>query len=193
MSVLSLLDVAVQVVRALEDMQVRFLIGGSLASSAMGTPRASLDADIVADLRAEHADELVSRLGTAFYASGDMIREAVRSRSSFNVVHIASGFKVDVFILKNRAFDRQAFERVVVRAWPGESRRDVPFCSAEDIILHKLEWYRIGGEVSERQWSDVVGVVQVQGDRLDRDYIQKWSAELQVADLWARAWEAASP
>ena len=192
MSVPNLYDVAMQVVRALEDMQVRFLVVGSLASSAMGTPRASLDADIVADLRAEHTDELVSRIGPAFYVSADMIREAVRTRSSFNVIHIASGFKVDVFVLKNRAFDRQAFERVVVRAWPTEPQRTVPFCSAEDIILHKLEWYRMGGEVSERQWSDILGVLQVQGERLNREYLRRWATDLQVVDLLERAWKEAT-
>ena len=186
---LDLHSVAMRVIRALEELNVSYQVGGSLASSAMGLPRASLDADLVAELREEHAEGLIDKLGSDFYASANMIREAVRHRSSFNVLHITSAYKVDVFVLKNRAFDRQAFDRTVQRRWPAEPHREVNFCTAEDIILYKLEWFRIGDEVSERQWHDVVGVIQVQGDRLDRQYLEKWAAQLNVADLLQRALE----
>ena len=171
------------VIQELEKLDVSYQVGGSLASSALGVPRATLDADLVADIGEEHAQPLAASLGPAFYVSAEMICEAVRHRSSFNVLHIASGFKVDVFVLKDRPFDRQAFARTILRPWPGELQRQVPFCTAEDIVLYKLEWYQMGKGISDRQWHDVVGVLRVQGERLDREYLLQWAKELKVSDL----------
>jgi hypothetical protein len=117
-----------------------------------------------------------------------MIREAVRHRGSFNVLHVATGFKVDVFVVKDRQFDRQAFARHVDRAWP-ETQRTVAFCTAEDVILYKLEWYRMGDETSDRQWSDILGVLRVQNEKLDAEYLRKWAAALKVADLLELAFD----
>jgi hypothetical protein len=175
------------VLDAFESLKIPYRIGGSLASSAMGVPRASIDADLVADVRNEHADPLAARLQPAFYASPKMIREAIRNRGSFNLLHIASGFKVDVFVVKERPFDRQAFARCTVRPWLGTSDRTVAFSTAEDVILYKLEWYRMGDEASQRQWNDVIGVLRVQGEKLDRGYMQTWAAALKVGDLLQRA------
>jgi hypothetical protein len=95
-------------------------------------------------------------------------------------------FKVDLFIAKDDLFDRAQIERRVARAVAEDSDREIYVLSAEDIILAKLRWYRMGGEQSERQWRDVAGVVSVQGDRLDFDYLYKMAATLQVEDLLAR-------
>ena len=184
--------ITLRVIEVFDLLQIPYRIGGSLASSALGVPRATLDADLVADLRLPHAEPLATALQSDFYVSVAMIREAVRGCGSFNLLHLASGFKVDVFVLKNRAFDRQAFARVVLRAWPDEHDPPVAFSTAEDILLHKLEWYRLGDEISDRHWRDIVGVIRVQSDRLDRDYLHKWSVELRVADLLDRAFEEAA-
>lgn len=172
---------------ALEALGIDYRVGGSVASSAMGVGRSTLDIDLVADLRAEHVEPLVERLAPDYYVDADAIRDAIRRRSSFNVIHLASMMKVDVFVLKARAFDREAFARVKARQVGDAPPRRFPMTSAEDIILHKLEWYRLGNEIAQRQWEDVLGVVRLQSTALDRGYLDQWARELGVADLLARA------
>jgi hypothetical protein len=130
---------------------------------------------------------LVDVLGPDFYADAAMIRDAVRGCSSFNVIHKPTMFKVDVFIPKARPFDRAQFERRVLQSLTGDEGGQVYVASPEDNILAKLHWYRLGGEVSERQWRDVLNVMRIQDQRLDLNYLRRWAAELGVADLLAEA------
>ena len=175
-----------RVALALETLQIPYLIGGSMASTAYGRIRATMDVDIVADLACGQIEPLVAILGDEFYADAEMMRQAIYHRSSFNLIHLTTMFKVDIFVSKNRPFDRQQFARRL--AWPLEpSQQTVYIASAEDVILAKLEWYRLGGEVSERQLRDIQGVLDVQGARLDRDYMQHWATTLHIADLLADA------
>jgi len=95
--------VTLLVIDALEKLGVRYLIGGSLASAIYGVPRATMDADLVADLRVEHAEALARALADAFYVDAEMIRDAVRQQRSFNVIHLETAFKVDVFVRSNRS------------------------------------------------------------------------------------------
>jgi len=176
---------------ALDALGVPYAIGGSFASALHGVMRATMDADLVADLRLEHAEPLAQALGDVFYADVEMIRDAIHHHSSFNVIHLETMFKVDVFVAKPRAFDRSQLERRQLHLLSEDPEHRVFVISAEDIILSKLEWYCIGGEVSDRQWRDVLGVLKVQGDRLDRDYIHRMAAELDVTDLVERAFEEA--
>ena len=176
------------VVEALESLGAPYRVGGSVASSALGVPRSTLDVDIVVELAEEHAEPLEQLLQRDYYVDAQMIKDAIRRTSSFNVVHLDTMVKVDVFVRKNRPFDEQAFTRKQqIQLEPGAPARTFDVTTAEDIILHKLEWYRLGGEISERQWTDVVGVIDVQGDALDRDYMSRWAVDLGVADLLARA------
>ncbi|MCA8974380.1 MAG: hypothetical protein H6704_31445 [Myxococcales bacterium] len=181
-----LLSAMTPVVEALEKLGVDVQVGGSVASSVLGVPRTTLDADLVADLGFEHVERLAQMLDADYYADADMMREAVRRRSSFNLVHYATAWKIDVFVLKRTPFGQASFRRRAnVAIVPGG--RPFSMSTAEDIILHKLTWYRAGGEVSERQWRDVVGVVEVHGEALDLDYLRRWAANLGVRDLLDRA------
>ena len=176
-------------VAALESLSVAYQVGGSIASSVFGAPRATLDVDLVAELKATHARPLVHALESRYYIDEDMILEAVRRRASFNVIHLDTALKLDVFVVKMRPFDREAFTRGIDDTLPtpdGETR-SFRFTAPEDIILHKLEWYRLGNEISERQWLDVLGVLKVQAGALDTAYLDRWAEALGLTDLLERA------
>lgn len=184
--------VTMLVADALEALGVVYAIGGSFASALHGVMRATMDADLVAGLRPEQADPFVRALGEAFYAEPETIHDAIRQHGSFHLIHLDTLFKVDVFVARPREFDRAQLARRQLHLLSEEPECRAYVASAEDIVLAKLEWYRLGGEVSERQWRDVLGVLKVQGDRLDLEYMRRMAAGLGVADLVSRALEEAS-
>lgn len=179
--------VTLKVTKVLERLGIPYLIGGSLASALHGVIRATMDADLVADIRQENIPSLVSMLKDEFYIDADMILDAVNYNSSFNIIHLESIFKVDVFILKQRAFDINQMLRRVSQPVGETPSEQAFFSTAEDIILAKLEWFRAGGETSERQWRDILGILNLQTDRLDFDYMKLWAIELGVQDLLNKA------
>jgi len=174
------------VIEVFDQLGVLYHIGGSVASSIYGILRATIDADLIADLRLEHVRPLVTQLQTDYYIDEDMIRDAIRRRSSFNVIHLDTMLKVDVYIPKFRSFDQEELRRAQQEVLL-EGTRPFNIASPEGTILNKLEWYRMGGEVSDRQWKDILGVLKIQGTNLDMDYLKKWSANLNVTDLLERA------
>jgi len=186
MNALQVLAAISPIIEALEQLGVSYHIGGSVASSVYGILRATIDADLVADLRVEHVRPLVMQLKTDYYIDEDMIRDAIKRRSSFNVIHLDTMLKVDVFIPKSRLFDQEELRRSQQEVLL-EGTRPFSVASPEGTILNKLEWYRMGGEVSDRQWNDILGVLKVQGTDLDMIYLQKWAANLNVTDLLERA------
>ncbi len=153
-------NVVMLVVNIFDRLQIPYLVGGSIASAYYGVARSTLDVDIVADLQSEQVHNLVAALGDDFYADDEMIRGAIQQRSSFNLIHLKTMFKVDVFIRKERPFDGAQFERRVEQVLTADHQQKAFICSAEDIILAKLEWYRLGNEVSDRQWRDILGVLK---------------------------------
>lgn len=179
--------VTLLVIDALDALGVPYLIGGSLASAVHGVLRATLDTDLVADLRLEHAEPLARALGGTFYVDAESIREAVLHQRSFNVIHLETMFKVDVFVVKKRPFHHSQMERRMAQVIATDPDRTAYVATAEDTILAKLEWYRLGGDVSEQQWRDVLGVMKVQTDRLDLAYLRQWAAQLNISDLLERA------
>ena len=182
------LRVTRQVTTVLDALGVPYVIGGSLASIVHGQVRTTMDADIVAGLLPDHAAALAAALGQQFYVPDEAaLRQAIARRGSFNLIHLATLFKVDIFVPQARPFDRQQLARRIGQPVGRESDETVWLLSAEDVILSKLEWFRQGGEVSERQWRDVLGVIVTQAAALDVAYLRHWAAALGVDDLLARA------
>lgn len=180
-------DSTLAVVRALERMEVRHYVGGSLASSLHGEPRATNDADIVAELKPGDGPRLQKELGDRFYVDPDEFAAAVAHQRSFNLVDEVELAKVDVFCVRAEDFQAEALRRTVrLELEAGDPFSEVRVASAEDTILAKLRWYRMGGEVSDRQWRDVQGVVLAQRPRLDLDYLRRWATALGVSDLLER-------
>ncbi|HEY7192087.1 MAG TPA: hypothetical protein VH436_36315 [Vicinamibacterales bacterium] len=172
---------------ALDALGVPFYIGGSLASSTHGIARSSLDTDVVVVLEPHHVDPLVARLASAYYIPVDRLRAAAVDKSSCNLIHLATMFKIDLFVSKGRPFDRRALERAQLQAVEeGPDALRVPMATAEDTVLAKLEWFRRGGEMSERQWWDIIGVLKVNLN-VDRSYLREWAVSLGVTDLLERA------
>lgn len=182
---------ALSVARILNALEVRWFLGGSLASSVHGVPRATLDANIVADLRPVHIKPLLRDLGSEWYADEGAIRAAIESRSSFNLIHLVSAMKADVFLPKLRRFDGGQFARACLTPVSEETGTEIPVCAAEDIIVAKLEWFRLGQETSERQWSDILGVMRINKGGLDIDLLRENALELGVMDLLEKVLAAA--
>jgi hypothetical protein len=181
------LAVTLAIAAVLDTLEIRWFLGGSLASSVHGIPRATLDADIVADLRLPQVGPLLRALGEDWYVEEQSIRQAIADRGCFNLIHFGTAMKIDVFVPKLRRFDGGQFSRAKRTPVAEGSSIEIPVCSAEDIVLAKLEWYRAGGELSERQWGDVIGVLRVNAKHLDMEGMQERAAELAVSDLLAGA------
>ena len=175
-----------EVARVFEALGLRYAVGGSLASSVAGEPRSTQDADISVDLRPEHVDALLDGLSGRFYVPADRLRRAARERLSVNLIHLETALKVDIFVAGGTPIDEDVLRRRVPFSPPSAHQR-LYIYTPEDVLLHKLRWYRNGGGTSERQWRDVIGNLRVQGSALDRDYLRRGADALAVSDLLARA------
>lgn len=180
-------EIMLKVIEALEELDSPYLVGGSYASSAHGIARATMDIDILAAIPAKHAGALAAKLEPEFYADEEAIRAAIMAKRSFNVIHLDTMFKVDVFVSKRDPFDMKQLERRTLEVVLRDPEKSAYLASPEDIILSKLRWYRKTNEKSERQWSDVLGVMSVQAGKLDLQYLREWASELSVSDLLERA------
>ena len=180
---LDAIAVALCVTRALDSLGIRSSIGGSIASSVAGEPRSTLDVDIVAAIEVPHVQPLAVALAGEFYVDERALRRAVRSRRSTNVIHQASQIKVDLFVAGGTPLDHDLLARRQAIEIQGQT---IYVHAPEDILLQKLRWFRLGGERSDRQWQDVLGIVRVQAGRLDTEYVRLHAAAMGVADLIER-------
>lgn len=189
MKIPDILEVTLKVVKAFDSLGVEYYIGGSIASSAYGVARSTLDVDMVANMNSDQGQDFVELLNKEFYVDIDTIIKAIEQNSSFYLIHLDSMLKIDVFIHRDQPFSN----RVFMRREEKHVSEDIPekFCfpSPEDIILIKLDWYKSARESLSHQWNDVLGVLKVQGIKLDLDYLKTWAKELRVLELLERAFE----
>jgi hypothetical protein len=174
------------VISNLDKLGIPYMIGGSFASSAHGIPRSTFDADLVIDLRPDQAKKFEEIFLNGFYVDAGQVSQAIKAKRSFNIIHLESFFKADLFVLGGTRFAREAFSRRQHQALDSNSEALMYVATPEDTVLAKLDWYRQGGEVSENQWRDVIGILKTQAERLDIEYLNKWAPELGVADLLVR-------
>lgn len=186
MSLAEPIAVTLEFTAGLDELGLPYVVGGSVASSLHGVPRATNDIDLVVVLSGTDVDAFVARFEHAFYVDRDMILDAIKRRASFNVIHLATMYKVDIFVAdQSKLTHEELSRRIAVEL--GKPPRKVWICSAEDIILQKLSWYEQGQRVSDRQWGDLQGVLKVQQYRLDFEYLRRWARALNLTELLDRA------
>ena len=164
-----------------------YYLCGSMASSTQGLPRASADVDFVADLMPHHVGPWVAALGPDFEVDEEMLRDAIEHRRSLNIFDMRSAMKIDIFVAGFDSWDREQLKRARSQAISRQEGSNVVLPTPEDTVLAKLSWYRKGGEASDRQWADILGVLKVQSGRLDLEYMKRWARSVGVSDLLERA------
>jgi len=181
------LELAAQVGARLDRIGVPWVLGGSVAGSLIGEPRSTLGIDMAIRLTMTQAERLVRAVEDDFYVSLDMVRSAVEQASSFNLLHFESAMKVDLFVLGGGELDTRQMERRQLIQAGGDAPVTVWTTAPDDLVLRKLTWFRAGGEISDRQWRDVVGTLTTQGDRIDHVSLQEVADLIGIGDLLARA------
>ena len=170
-----------KIVGVLEQLKIPYLVTGAVAAMAYGEPRLTNDIDIVAAIEERHiADLLKAFPSDEFYISEEMVREAILQRRQFNIIHPASGLKVDVIIKQNTPFDNSRFRRAH-RIYPSESYQ-ANFAAPEDVIIKKMEYYKEGG--SEKHLRDIAGILKISEGIVDKDYVAEWSRQLGLTEIW---------
>jgi hypothetical protein len=170
-----------KIVEVFEHLEIPYLVTGSVAAMAYGEPRLTNDIDVVAGIEDRHLKNLINAFPSdEFYIREDMIRDDIRYKGQFNIIHPASGLKVDVIIKQNTEFDRSRFTRTK-RIYPAESYQ-ANFAAPEDVIIKKMEYYREGG--SEKHLRDICGILKISGEFVDRKYISEWADRLALAEIW---------
>lgn len=174
------------VLRELDRLHVSYYVGGSVASTFHGAARSTLDVDLMAELNESTTLSLLQKLQADYYSSQAAALDAVRRSSCFNLLHFETSFKVDIFVSRGREFDNEVLARAKQDMLGTDLQISARIASVEDVILLKLEWFRLGNDASERQWNDVTEVATLHGPCLDRAYLKKWAEELGVPDLLDR-------
>lgn len=169
------------IIEALDRLHIPYLVTGSVAAMAYGEPRLTNDIDIIADVKESHIPGLLDAFpAEEYYISDDMIREAIRYQGQFNIIHPSSGLKVDIIIRTNSPFDISRFRRV--RRIQPAATYEADFSSPEDVIIKKMEFYKMGG--SEKHLRDITGILKVSGHEVDMQYIADWAARLGLIEIW---------
>lgn len=181
------IKVALRFVSILEEQELRYLVSGSLASSLYGIPRATQDVDIVVEINERHVARLFPLLEPTFYVDKEALLDAVRDNTSFNIIDKEEMLKIDVFVQKPNDAAQEEMGRRVLHPLAESDGASMYLCSAEDIVVQKLLWFKLGGGVSERQWVDVLGVLRVQKGSLDYSYMLRMARQRNVLELLEKA------
>lgn len=174
------------VTAALNKLGIRHYIGGSVASSFHGASRSTMDVDLVAEMTELQVLEFLESFDKDYYLSESAVRDAIRRKSCFNLIHLPTSFKVDVFVSRRRPFDISAMNRATLERLGDTQWLEIHIATPEDAIIAKLEWYRKTNETSERQWDDVTRLLKLLGDAVDRDYLRASAESVGVQDLLGR-------
>ncbi|MHB8637681.1 MAG: hypothetical protein ACYC96_14535 [Fimbriimonadaceae bacterium] len=181
-------EIVAEVTGRLEVLGIPYVVGGSLASSAWGQMRQTNDADIAILLASSQVEALVHAFGDPFSISRDELAEAFRGTADFRsaqLMHMDEAFKIDLFLLHAGEYEKSELTRGrPVGVGPGATAR---FAAPENVILAKLRCFVLGNQVSDRQWNDIVAVLEVQAGKLDEPYLDRWAKHFGVADLLANA------
>ncbi|MFY9234247.1 MAG: hypothetical protein WAO58_07280 [Fimbriimonadaceae bacterium] len=183
-----MIGVLIKVATALREAEIPYAIGGSFASGAWSSPRITLDIDIAVRMRQGDAERLAKILGDDFYIESDGALAAILSRDEYRMfqgMYIPEVTKIDFFVVGDDEYSRSELERAVpVQVAEGmEVRHTAP----ENIIIQKLRWYELGNRVSDRQWNDIVKVIEVQRGRLDWEYMRRWAQHFGLVELLEEA------
>ncbi|MFN9984408.1 MAG: hypothetical protein ACK52S_02545 [Pirellula sp.] len=181
-----LIDALGPVIQAFRELGIRYFIGGSIASSFHGATRSTMDVDVVCDMTEAQSVPFVSSFSQDFYVSSTAVENAVRGKSCFNLIHLPTSFKVDVFVSRGRPFDIDSMRRATEETLGTEKTLKVSIATAEDSIVSKLEWYRLTHETSERQWDDVTRLIRLLDNHLDVPYLRQAADTVGVRDLLER-------
>lgn len=169
------------IVTVFDHLRIPYLVTGSVAAMAYGEPRLTNDIDIVAAVQEKHIPGLIAAFPAAeFYILDDMIREAIQHKSQFNIIHPASGLKVDIMIRQDTPFDASRFSRI--RKIHPSDTYEANFAAPEDVIIKKMEYYQAGG--SDKHLRDITGILEISGDEVDRGYIAQWAQRLELTAVW---------
>ncbi len=182
-------DIALQFARGLEQLRARYFLGGSMAASLQGPPRFTQDIDFVIELAPEAVPTLAHALGSEFDVDEEALADALRQRRSWNIFHISTATRIDIFARGESPFDHEEMARARPQLLPDGSSLMVK--SPEDTVLRKLLWFQAGQEANSQQFRDVVAVLQFQGERIDREYLRRWAPRLGLESLLARAIQVA--
>ena len=170
-----------QVVGTLARLDLEYLVTGAMATILYGEPRFTNDIDIVVQLPPERIDDLVQAFPSdEFYLDLERVQQAVESKGQFNVIHPASGLKIDFVIPAMDEFDRSRFARA--RKFRPAADYEATFASAEDVIVKKLQFYAEGG--SDKHLRDIAGVLRISPSDVDRDYVTDWANRLGLRNIW---------
>ena len=172
-----------------DTLKIPYFIGGSFASGIYGLPRATRDVDFVAEIKISQIAQLVAALEAEFYLDSQSIRAAINAQWSFNIIHLKTMFKADIFVLSSSNWAHNQFRRRELRQLTDDANAPTAWVSsAEDIVLQKLLWFEKGGRISTQQWDDISGVLKVSAKILDFDYLVQWSSELGLTELLHKAY-----
>jgi hypothetical protein len=181
------LALAIEFGKMLESFDLAYALGGSVASSLLGEPRTTIDVDFAVRLDHVGLERIIEATSAEFYVPVESARASIDALSSFNLISNASGLKIDLFVVGTELLDRRQLERRCLMLVRREPRAELWVTSAEDQILRKISWYRDGGEVSDRQWRDIVGLLRTQRSTLDFEDLRTAATLLGLDDLLSRA------